>query len=305
MTGIKDGFKGAKSYVLSPATISALERHPLSAILHITDIGYYPRATNHYRERLTPLDQYVFIYCVAGSGWYEVDGIRHEVNDDTYFILPAGHPHAYGSSGNNPWTIYWIHFNGTLSGEYLPGTCDPIRLKPGVRSRIAGRIEIFEEIMTTLDDGIDFEHLLYACSVFHHFLGSLRFLNQYRAVGAQKNEAFDITESAIHYMKENIGKKLRLSQIAAYVGFSSSHFSSRFFKDTGQSPIDYFNRLKIEYACRLLEGSDEHINNICHKVGIPDPYYFSRIFKSFTGFSPTAYRTKRSGIHSSTDLPKS
>ncbi len=293
MIKIKDGFKGAKSYVLPPATISALERHPLSSILHITDIGFYPRASNHFRERSTPLDQYVFIYCVAGSGWYEVDGTRHEVSDDTYFILPAGHPHAYGSSADNPWTIYWIHFSGTLAREYLPGTYDPVRIKPGIRSRIAGRIEIFDEIMTTLDDGLDLEHLLYACSVFHHFLGSLRFLNQYRAVGAQTNETFDITQSAIHFMKENIGKKIRLSQIAAYVGFSSSHFSARFMKDTGQSPIDYLNNLKIEYACRLLEGSEEHINSICHKVGIQDPYYFSRLFKSVTGFSPTAFRNRR------------
>lgn len=296
MIRIKDGFKGAKSYVLPPATISALERHPLSAILHITDIGYYPRASNHYRERTTPLNQYVFIYCVAGSGWYEVEGTRYDVNDDTYFILPAGKPHSYGSSQDNPWTIYWIHFSGSLAGEYLPGTSMPITIKPGVRSRIAGRIEIFEEIMTTLDNGLDLEHLLYAYSVFHHFLGSLRFLSQYRAVGAQKNDTLDITESAIHFMKENIGKQLRLSQIASYVGFSPSHFSAKFYKDTGQSPIDYFNRLKIEYACRLLEGSGEHINNICHKVGIPDPYYFSRVFKRFTGMSPTDYRTRRSEI---------
>ena len=290
MLKIKEGFRGEKSYILPPAAIALMEAHPLSAILHITDIGYYPRAANHYRERREPLRSHVFIYCVDGAGWYCVDGRRYEVGPDTFFILPAGLPHSYGASDDNPWTIYWIHFSGTLASEYMPPSAAPVEIKPGEGSRIADRFDIFEEIMSTLDSAADLEHLLYACSVFHHFLGSLRFLQQYRSVGPQPDRQ-DAIAGAIHYMNENIGKSLLLIQLAEYAGYSTSQFSTQFRQATGSSPIDYFNRLKMRYACRLLEGTSLNINNICHKVGFDDPYYFSRLFKKVVGKSPRMYRS--------------
>ncbi|MDE5607526.1 MAG: AraC family transcriptional regulator [Muribaculaceae bacterium] len=294
MLKIKEGFRGEKSYILPPAAVALMEEHPLSAILHITDIGYYPRAANHYRERFTPLKVNVFIYCVAGEGWYYVDGHRYQVGPDTFFILPAGLAHSYGASDDNPWTIYWIHFGGTLASEYMPESPSPIEIKPGQSSRIASRIDIFEEIMATLDIALDREHLLYACSVFHHFLGSLRFLQQYRSAGSIA-DGHDVISRTIRYMNENVSKPMRLDQLAEYAGYSKSQFSTLFRQATGSSPIDYFNRLKMKYACRLLEGTSLNINNICHKVGIPDPYYFSRLFKSLVGKSPQAYRSGHAG----------
>lgn len=300
----KDGFRGEKFHVLPPACIDMLERHPLSAILHITDIGFYPHAAYHFRERTLPLEQYVFIYCVTGSGWYSIDGRHYEVGADSYFILPAGYPHSYGASAIDPWTIYWIHFKGTLASEFMPESLAPVSIPPGEKSRIAHRIDIFEEIMMTLDNGHEIENLLYACSVFHHFLGSLRFLQQYRAVDTALSPGADIIDKAIHYMNENIGKQLRLAQIASYTGYSPSQFSARFVKNTGSSPIEYFNRLKIRYACRLLEYSRLKINNICHKVGIADPYYFSRLFKHMTGQSPADYRRTFSSSSAPSASPK-
>ncbi len=295
MIKIKDGFQGERAYVLPPACVSELEHHPLSAILHITDIGFYPQARNHHRERREPLNQYVFIYCASGSGWYVLDGRRHEVHSDSYFILPPGKPHSYGASHDDPWTIYWIHYNGSLASEFLPEHSQPIEIKPGIRSRIADRIDIFEEIMSTLDKGFGRENLLYACSVFHHFLGSLRFLNQYRSSHFDSEQYSDMTDAAIHFMNENIGKNLRLSEIAQYTGYSTSQFSSRFAKRTGMAPMEYFNHLKIRHACRLLDFTSLHINQICHTIGISDPYYFSRLFKKIMGLSPMAYRSKTKG----------
>lgn len=294
MPRIKEGFSGERAFVLPPACVRELERHPLSQILHITDIGYYPNALNHFRQREMPIDQYVFIYCVDGNGWYSVDGKRHPVSADTYFILPPGKPHSYGADAENPWTIYWIHFNGNLAPYYLPSGCCPIPIKPGVTSRIADRLDIFEEIMSTLENGFETENLLYACSIFHHFLGSLRFVGRYRSTKfhdrTRGNGTSDIVEAAIHFMNENINKKLRTESIASYVGYSATQFTLLFTKKIGVSPIAYFNQLKVKVACRLLVESDLKVNQICHKVGIKDQYYFSRMFAKAMGIPPTQYR---------------
>lgn len=295
MAKLKDGFRGERAFVLPPACISKLEAHPVASTLHITDIGYYPRALYHYRERREPLSQYVMIYCIEGSGWFEVDGHRHEVRPDTYFILPAGRPHAYGASETDPWTIYWIHFKGTLAGEFVPREVATVEIRPGLHSRIADRLDMFEEIMTVLDQGYSMENLLYVSSVFHHFLGSVRYLTPYRSSSGPEADDIDVVNASIRFMKENIEKKLKLGDIACYVGYSSSQFSLMFTNRTGSSPIAYFNELKIRRACNLLDFSNLKINQICYKIGISDSYYFSRLFTRVMGISPTAYRRQKKG----------
>lgn len=296
MLRIKDGFAGQRAVIIPPAYLSELERNPLSALLHITDIGYYPHASHHYRRRDIPISQYVFIYAVNGRGWYELDGRRYEVSPDSYFILPPGIPHAYAADDADPWTIYWIHFKGTLAAEYVTTQPAPVSVRPGLKSRIESRLSLFEEIMNTLDSGYSRENLLYACSVFHHFLGSLRFMRQYHEAGEGHTPSCDdIIALGVRFMNENIGKQLRLADIAAHLGYSPSHLSAVFTRATGMAPIAYFLQLKIKRACALLDFTTLRVNQICHMIGIDDPYYFSRIFTRVMGQSPRAYRAVKKG----------
>lgn len=295
----KNGFKGERAHVLPLSSIKFLKKHALSAGLYITDIGYYPHASGHYRERTQPIDEYVFIYNVDGCGWYECFDERVYVDGNRYFVLPPGVPHRYGAVDDNPWSIYWIHFNGDLAKDYFPDTPSGDILKPSVKSRIADRLDIFEEIMMVLEGGYSQESLLYVCSVFHHFLGTLRFLHQYRhAEGIEDAMKVEIVEAAIHFMEENIGKQLKLSDICDYLGYSPSRFSEIFRRQKNCPPIEYFIQLKINYACRLLEVSDFSVQQISSKIGIDDPYYFSRVFKKHTGLSPSHYRINKRFNHS-------
>ena len=72
---IKHGFKGQKMIVLPRKIVSDfLTKDPLTKGAYITDIGYYPKAVNHYRERQTGISEHILIYCVEGYGWVEING---------------------------------------------------------------------------------------------------------------------------------------------------------------------------------------------------------------------------------------
>lgn len=176
----KDGFSGERALVLPASIIHTMENNPLANALHITDIGYYPRAEHHFRKRETPISQYVFIYCVEGRGWFSVNDERYEIKSNQCFILPANVPHSYGADDTDPWTIYWIHFKGDLAEYYALRLLTPIDIKPTIYSRINGRLNLFEEIYHTLELGYSKENLLYSCSAFHHFLGTICYLQEYR-----------------------------------------------------------------------------------------------------------------------------
>ncbi|HAC20736.1 MAG TPA: AraC family transcriptional regulator [Porphyromonadaceae bacterium] len=286
------GFVGERSIVLPQETISELEKHPVSSVLFITDIGYYPVAKQHYRNRIEPIQEYVFIYCVEGNGWFEIEGKRHKVERDNYFILPAGISHSYGSSEDNPWSIYWIHFRGKLASHYAKGQAVPTPIKPGVYSRIQGRISLFEEIFNLLRPAQNRDNLYYSTCVFFNFLGSLKYLPSYRSLVGNNTGEQSITAAAIHYMNENIERHITLEDIADHVGYSTSYFSSVFTKEQGCSPVKYLNKIRVDEACKLLEDPTMQINQICFKIGITDSFYFSRMFKKAMGVSPMQYRDK-------------
>lgn len=309
----KDGFQGERAVVLSPMLIKMEEEDELCRSLFVTDIGYYPMAEHHYCIRREGINQYVLIYCVDGSGFYIIDGKRYEVKKNQFFVLPTGKSHEYGSSEGHTWTIYWVHFRGDHASVYAEGAAKPQDINISLHSRISDRIGIFEEILSTLHFGEGLEDLRYASSLLHHFLASMRYLSQFRrakagadypsraselaVMGANhskqpftSNTSLDIVEQAIHYMRENIERRITMDMVLTYVGYSQSHFSTVFKKKTGMSLLSYFNKLKIEYACKLLKTTDLKINQICYKVGIEDSLYFSRLFSKVMGMSPTKYK---------------
>lgn len=299
---MKEGFHGQRMTVLSSEAVRMLHNDRLLKALHITDIGYFPSASFHEIHRRVGVEQYVFIYCVRGKGWYEVEGKHYDIVPNQYFIIPKGKAHDYGADRSDPWTIYWIHFGGTLAGCYAENAVEPKNIKPELHSRINNRQNIFEEIYSTMSSSLDKESLQYASSLFHYYLGSLRYIHHYRnaihpdrdMVTEDQDSNISVVEALIHYMKENKEKHLTLKQMADYTGYSVSHLSMIFRRDTGKSPIEYFNYLKVKDACWMLDNTDMRINQICYKLGIDDAYYFSRMFSKMIGISPKLWRERKS-----------
>ena len=296
MAKIKSGFKGERAIVLPSAVVDSIAQDVLGKELHITDIGYYPQASYHYRERTKEeAEQFILIYCVEGHGWFSINGNKYSVQSNQFFILPKNTAHSYGSDLKDPWTIYWIHFNGEKASFFANGFDKPTNITPNSDSRIEERLRLFEEIFYTLSKGYSKNNFYYAITSLFYFLGSMKFLGEYRESAQPKNKQMDIIEDIIHYMRENIEKKITLSDLATHAGLSSSHLSSIFPKKTGYSPLRYFTHLRIQEACHYLDFTDMKINQICHKFGFEDAFYFTRIFTQVMGMSPSKYREQKKG----------
>lgn len=296
MLQIEDGFSGERSIVLPEIIRKMCEDDNFLKLLFITDIGYYPSVTYHYRERQNGAGQYILIYCVNGSGWYKVYDRRYDVKKNQWFIIPKGAPHVYASNNNDPWTIYWIHFTGDEAPVFGDNCYVPSDIYPGSTSRIKDRNDIFEEIFLTLSDNYSLDNLRYASALLNTYLASFRFLNHFRKYNPKQTriDTTDVVSMAVRYMNECLESRLTLDELARYIGYSPSQFSLIFRNGTGHSPLNYFNILKVQRACQLLETTNLKINQICVKVGIDDCYYFSRLFTKIVGISPKKYRSATS-----------
>lgn len=289
----RDGFAGQKMFVLPYKVITRTKSLPFFNSLYITDVGFFPRASHHYREREEGVDQHILIYCTEGRGWYEINRKRTDVGPDDFFIIPAGEAHRYGADLEDPWSIYWVHFSGSKADEL---NSKQLQFSQPIHHpvfHIDERIAIFEEIFQTLERGFSTENIGYSNSCLWHLLGTFLFSDAFK--GNKIVEADDPIKISIEWMKKNLQQSVKLEELARHVHFSVSYYSALFQEKTGYSPIDYFIHLKMQRACQYLDLTNLKIKQIAPELGYQDPYYFSRLFHKVIGYFPSDYRRKQKG----------
>ena len=102
----------------------------------------------------------------------------------------------------------------------------------------------------------------------------------------------DPIEEVLRYVKRNHTQKISIEDVCKHFGYSRSYVSHVFKKRVGQSFRQYLTQLRIEDARSLLKHSNLTITEIALSVGFSDSTYFSYVFKTKVGISPSAYRKK-------------
>jgi AraC-like DNA-binding protein len=98
-----------------------------------------------------------------------------------------------------------------------------------------------------------------------------------------------LTDNVIKYLEDHICESVSLEQIANDLGYSVPQMKKLFRMQMNCGIIDYFIELKMDEAKRLMQKSDMNITQIAHYLGYQDASYFSRLFKSRYGVTPSEY----------------
>jgi AraC family transcriptional regulator, arabinose operon regulatory protein len=289
-----EGFPGQIMHVIPRPTLQRMGRHFLLSALCVTDIGWYPRARHHFRERPDGADQHILIFCVRGTGWFEIGGRRAVVTPHHALLIPRGVPHAYGASPTDPWSIHWIHFIGDEADYYARLLPDGVFQLPVSTTCVHAMERTFRDSYASLTGGYLVRNLVYLAHALRHLLGLLFYGNRAYSPELRAPPTRDL-QGTIDFMVEHLAEPLRLADMGRHAGLSAVHFASLFRRQTGMAPIEYFIHLRIRHACRLLDTTGLTIREIGYRVGYEDPYYFSRTFRKLMGLSPRKYRELRKG----------
>jgi len=108
----------------------------------------------------------------------------------------------------------------------------------------------------------------------------------------QRSHGDDVVREVQTYMENNLQEKISFGQLSSKFALGRRNFDRRFIKATGNTPLEYLQRLKIESAKRAFETSRKPINEVMFDVGYSDIKAFREVFKKITGLSPLEYRSK-------------
>ena len=109
----------------------------------------------------------------------------------------------------------------------------------------------------------------------------------------RENYNYKKIKSSVRYIEENCLKKyIDVSELAAISDMSVSQYNRVFKSVFETTPTKYMNIQRINRAKQLLSGTNYPVGDIAEMCGFSNCYYFSKMFKSFTGFSPLGYRAE-------------
>ena len=114
----------------------------------------------------------------------------------------------------------------------------------------------------------------------------------YQTAFFHKNHADAAILNLQEWLEGQSDKSLCITDLASRAGLGERTLLRRFKKATGDSPLEYLQRLRIEKARNLLETTAESVEEITRKTGYSDTSSFRGLFKRYTGLSPSAYRKR-------------
>lgn len=106
----------------------------------------------------------------------------------------------------------------------------------------------------------------------------------------QKNHGDEMVSRAQDYIEQNLVEKISFEDLSGKLAVSRRNFDRRFVKATGNTPLEYLHRVKVEVAKNSLEKGRKTVSEVMDDVGYADDKSFREVFKKITGFSPMEYK---------------
>lgn len=284
----RGAFPDMRMVHLAPRLRDRFLQQPILRDLLCTRVGFQGASPAHYIPRPNGSYDCIFIYCTRGRGWLEIDGNVSTIEKNDAFLIPAHLPHTYGADPDNPWANYWVHFQGRQAAEFsrliIPDIGNPtIHLH-----RHQEIIALIEQLYQSMSNVHTTSTMIAATGALSQLLGAIQM--HMRTAEQRSRTAEENIDKTVEFMHRNIAQKLTLKDLATVAGMSVNHYGVLFAKRHKSTPIDYFNRLKIQRACELLSTTGLRISEVGEALGFADPYYFSRLFKKIMGVPPRTYR---------------
>lgn len=235
---------------------------------------------------------YVIHMVVSGRGTYRWKDRIYPVEANQAFLIFPQEKTVYKADEREPWSYMWIGFHGLLAEEFVEemgfsreNPVIPVRQMEALTECIKRMLKASQ--LTHVNELRRTSELLQMVAIFMED-------NEQMLSGKKQDYPSTVyVHSAMDYMRYHMQEKIRMEDLADYIGISRSHLTGSFKKELGMSPLEYLINLRMEYAASLLRNTAKPVNLVSAYCGYEDSLSFSKAFKLKYGMSPTAYRNQK------------
>lgn len=238
-------------------------------------------------EKDRQLDVNKFYFFEDGEGLIIINGVRYNPKPGELLFIPYGCVQTLDTTSPKRYLKHWCHFDAFIGTSAISDILDVPLLRrvddiPYVTS-------LFNQMRacSQSDDGfapIKANSLL--LELIHYYFTVLC----KGQIGLNEKLTSTKLNALLSYMEDNLDKKLLVGDFAKVMNLHPNYLIRLFRNTFGTSPMEYFNRMKIDKAKELLEIDEHSINAIAYMLGFNTPHYFSTTFKKHTGYTPRDYR---------------
>jgi len=290
------------------------EYSPLSTPPQVALANFYPFAPS---ERAGPhwSESDLYLPATSGRGTIRIGPQKFELSSGQVLHVPWAAPLQYDADARAPFVLIGVHLKHLPWSESVSAPLHTSRradMRQGSMQSSSSPQPFSEAFLLTpppesplIELGIaiakayeseavgrnpDREATLRALAL--QFLLEARRLRRGAELTAHHPQA-GVVRELISWLDVAYRRPIKRSELAERAGISETALASAFRAMTGRAPIDYLIDLRLSHARALLTTSRGRIGEIAQSVGVPDVYYFSKLFKRRVGVSPLQYRKQR------------
>lgn len=290
---------------------------------NVRHLGYsnYLKNWIHFERNI---NEFIIYIITDGNMYIEEDGVQYHLKAGDFFVLEKDKTHKGYASASVKY--YYFHLNNNPLLQRVTNNIDAVKQtliderkqsilsnpflpneKPGnapivfpKQFKIKDKLTLFN-ISSLASSAIDdyytkYENykLLVSSSLLQILIMvSREYITQLFNDNYSETDHSSIAAVHIHkltqYIKQNYHKKVNMEIIEEYMNLNYNYLNELFKKYYKTTIGKYIQNVRIANAKKLIEETDLHFSEIAYLVGINDPYYFSKIFKNNTGYTPTQY----------------
>lgn len=227
---------------------------------------------------------YFIHYVYRGKGYLLAEGQRYEIEAGQFFLIYPGQMAYYEADKEEPWMYRWVEISGAFCEELLSAA--GFRKDGPVLADADGMVGTAIRKMTETG-GAEFG------LVMEKLWGIVHAMTAGKLDDVRESRGSEYVRKCEAYMRANLHKKLRITELAAYAGIDRSYLSRIFRDQMGQSPQQYLLKMKMEAAAQHLKKKDISVKEVALCVGYDDPLEFSKQFRRYFQVSPSTWQKQQ------------
>lgn len=264
---------------------------------------------SHGQKNMLAYDHRIY-FCFKNLGTINIGGTTYELTPNTFILWRAGTPYTYSANNfSEPIEVATCNFDFTQVSKIHSLPIPPSPKQTFNKKKIVSEKAVFEtptelngiiylpgasslrsKMSELCEEYKNKNSIKYSQLRMNTILWDVLLLVARLVENETHSKTKDLTDKILSHIQEEYKSNPTNISIGETFGYHPNYINTLILKRTGMTIHQHVINCKMNKAIELLMSSDMNIREIAEEINIPDPQYFSRLFKKTFKKTPSSFR---------------